>query len=199
MRPRNITLILTLATLALGGCPGQDSDHDGVPDAIDNCPQVANSDQLDTNGNGIGDACESVIVGGGDTGGAAGGADSAGHSSINLNGKWNDNGRLVCLAQSGTSVTGTYLEPYICDHRDGTGQTSQTDFDFSGVLADRALTGEITVCSFGKGNPLGVGLQRAQLMLLVSADGNTLSGTFFNQVDQQNDPVTITRVAAACN
>lgn len=35
-----------------------DRDSDGVPDATDNCPVTANADQLDSNGNGIGDACE---------------------------------------------------------------------------------------------------------------------------------------------
>jgi hypothetical protein len=40
-----------------------DSDTDGVLDGIDNCPLVANPDQLDTNGNGIGDACDPDIDG----------------------------------------------------------------------------------------------------------------------------------------
>jgi hypothetical protein len=35
-----------------------DSDGDGIPDGIDNCPEVSNSDQADANGDGIGDACE---------------------------------------------------------------------------------------------------------------------------------------------
>lgn len=35
-----------------------DGDSDGVPDAMDNCPVTANSDQADANHNGIGDACE---------------------------------------------------------------------------------------------------------------------------------------------
>ncbi len=35
-----------------------DSDGDGVADKNDNCPFTANTDQKDTNGNGIGDVCE---------------------------------------------------------------------------------------------------------------------------------------------
>jgi acetyltransferase-like isoleucine patch superfamily enzyme len=34
-----------------------DSDHDGIPDDTDNCPTVYNPDQLDSNGDGYGDAC----------------------------------------------------------------------------------------------------------------------------------------------
>jgi hypothetical protein len=39
-----------------------DKDGDGVPDATDNCPTVSNADQKDSNGNGIGDACEPPVV-----------------------------------------------------------------------------------------------------------------------------------------
>ncbi len=35
-----------------------DADNDSVPDLKDNCVSVANSDQLDSDGNGRGDACE---------------------------------------------------------------------------------------------------------------------------------------------
>ncbi len=35
-----------------------DRDGDGVPDGVDNCPDVANADQTDTNEDGVGDACE---------------------------------------------------------------------------------------------------------------------------------------------
>jgi len=38
----------------------QDTDGDGIPDSTDNCPYVANPDQADADGNGIGDACELV-------------------------------------------------------------------------------------------------------------------------------------------
>lgn len=37
--------------------PPLDSDGDGIPDVLDNCPDVYNPDQSDGNGDGIGDAC----------------------------------------------------------------------------------------------------------------------------------------------
>jgi hypothetical protein len=49
-----------------------DSDHDGWPDSLDNCPSIANTDQSDADLDGAGDACDS---GGG---GGSGDADSAG-------------------------------------------------------------------------------------------------------------------------
>ena len=38
-----------------------DADCDGVPNELDNCPMVNNPDQLDTNRNGIGNACDKLI------------------------------------------------------------------------------------------------------------------------------------------
>lgn len=38
-----------------------DTDQDGVPNAIDNCPAVANADQLDSDLDGIGDLCDNCI------------------------------------------------------------------------------------------------------------------------------------------
>jgi len=41
---------------------GQDSDRDGFDDAVDNCPLVANPDQLDTDKNLVGDVCEGCVT-----------------------------------------------------------------------------------------------------------------------------------------
>jgi probable HAF family extracellular repeat protein len=38
--------------------PPPDDDHDGVPNATDNCPSVANASQADSDGDHIGDACD---------------------------------------------------------------------------------------------------------------------------------------------
>jgi hypothetical protein len=35
-----------------------DTDGNAIPDAVDNCPNVSNSDQADSDGNSIGDTCQ---------------------------------------------------------------------------------------------------------------------------------------------
>ncbi len=42
----------------LQGVGEDDADGDGVPDELDNCPQITNADQADRDGNSIGDVCD---------------------------------------------------------------------------------------------------------------------------------------------
>ncbi len=42
----------------VNGVTPQDSDGDGIPDGLDNCPFIYNASQADSNNNGVGDACD---------------------------------------------------------------------------------------------------------------------------------------------
>ena len=42
------------------GAPA-DRDEDGIPDALDNCPDLATTDESDADGDGVGDACDCAI------------------------------------------------------------------------------------------------------------------------------------------
>jgi hypothetical protein len=53
-----------LSTFCVSGALYSDLDGDGIADSSDNCPDVANPNQSDSNENGIGDACEPVAEAG---------------------------------------------------------------------------------------------------------------------------------------
>ena len=53
-------LTYTCAPPGSGVRMGIDRDEDNILDGIDNCPALANSDQLDTNLNGIGNGCDPI-------------------------------------------------------------------------------------------------------------------------------------------
>lgn len=55
--------LLNGRTLPIRFFIARDRDHDGVPDRADNCPSVANGDQQDSDGDGVGDACEAALRG----------------------------------------------------------------------------------------------------------------------------------------
>jgi len=46
----------------IGAYEAADTDCDGVPDAVDNRPNDPNPDQQDTDGDGVGDACQVVTL-----------------------------------------------------------------------------------------------------------------------------------------
>ncbi|EKF75029.1 hypothetical protein A11A3_06231 [Alcanivorax hongdengensis A-11-3] len=67
-----VILLAALLGFGLAGCKAEgdslatntpstrnaDQDHDGIPDVTDNCPAIANADQADADGDGIGDVCD---------------------------------------------------------------------------------------------------------------------------------------------
>src|SRR5262249_30901812 len=56
--PSNPDLRMEILVGELDQCAQDDRDCDGVPDAQDNCPRVANADQADGDLDGVGDACD---------------------------------------------------------------------------------------------------------------------------------------------
>jgi hypothetical protein len=61
---KNVRLVF-VALLAMGafqaaGCVSsdEDTDNDGIDDGLDNCPAVANNNQLDVDNDGVGDVCD---------------------------------------------------------------------------------------------------------------------------------------------
>ncbi|MCG3137177.1 MAG: hypothetical protein HJJLKODD_01020 [Phycisphaerae bacterium] len=54
------------------GVAETDTDADGRPDCVDNCDLIANPDQADSDGDGIGDLCDAPPSGGGGGGGGGG-------------------------------------------------------------------------------------------------------------------------------
>lgn len=53
----NSDFVLTCISPGSANTGNMDTDGDGIPDACDNCPATANANQTDANNDGIGDAC----------------------------------------------------------------------------------------------------------------------------------------------
>ena len=62
MSPRTLLAAFLLALVPAVPALAQDADGDGIPDASDNCPLIANATQADCDQNGVGDACQSSVT-----------------------------------------------------------------------------------------------------------------------------------------
>jgi len=61
----NTLLIVSLLLLTACGSDSNDRDRDSISDEIDNCPDIANTDQRDTDGDTLGDLCDDDMDGDG--------------------------------------------------------------------------------------------------------------------------------------
>lgn len=113
-----------------------------------------------------------------------------------LAGKWRDGNNPVVISQHGDSIVAHYVNPYVCDFRDGTGRMASTTLDFDGVIDFDTISGKTSVCSYGRGNPLGVGLKLTTITLTISTDDRTLRGTWYNANTKSKESVTITRTGS---
>ena len=102
--PASSTTFCLIPTGASGdGCAATDpdSDADGIPDLSDNCPEVANADQADADGDGVGDACDAP--------------DSAGTTLEFTSGNAGQHGDDATIAaqlldEDGTAISGAQLD-----------------------------------------------------------------------------------------
>jgi hypothetical protein len=97
----------------------EDADSDRVPDSMDNCPAIANTDQADVDGDGTGDACDGCPE---DSGKVAGGACGCGQPDTDAN----ENGTPDCL------------DPAVPNDSDGDGIDDERDNCIEKANSDQA-------------------------------------------------------------
>jgi hypothetical protein len=85
-----------------------DADGDGIPSALDNCPNTYNPDQADSDGDGVGDVCECCIGQVGDADGVGGDEPTIGDVSAIIDAKFISGNcdALACLAEADVNGSG---------------------------------------------------------------------------------------------
>jgi formylglycine-generating enzyme required for sulfatase activity len=168
----------------------QDSDGDGVPDASDNCPLVANPDQGDCDDDGIGDACESTVnIATGNMGAFGSGVTATGTLSgvaptlwpvtvtVRAIGDLNLPTEVATLTLSGTAITTTLFQSggSDCPSTPDTGTIVLSAKQWNGLVAAApggvmtvGLTGNPLVNAGQCGNPFS----EVRVTLTVAPDCN---------------------------
>ena len=140
----NVSIPVTVTGGGVVTPPAPDADRDGVPDATDNCPNVANADQANADGDSLGDACDLNSYApalGLQAGDASGSEGTPGNPQTS--GSFTDrdgNGSLTITKVSGDGT--------VTDNGDGTFSWSHTTRDdASGTVTVEATDGEHTAAT----------------------------------------------------
>lgn len=110
-----------MTPVSVGAC--FDADADGVHDQLDNCPSVSNLDQIDSDGDGVGDACSAAACGNGvrESGEDCDGVDLGGTTCIDLGYDGGDLACSDCLYDDSACTSGP-----TCPDADGDGHEDAT-------------------------------------------------------------------------
>ncbi len=127
-----------------------DSDGDGVPDVIDNCPNTPNPDQASASGDNVGDACR-CGDGSGSDGGVVGGAPGGDSDMGGVVGGGGGDGGLVPPAGCGDGVVGAGEQ---CDQGPNNSDDPASASTCTTMCKSRASCGTVSGASGAKIDPL---------------------------------------------
>jgi len=121
--------------------------------------------------------------------------------SLNLNGRWKDDGNntLIDITMAGSSITAKYLIPHPCSHPDSNGNKVTLDIDFNGTLdtTSQSIKGSIIICFFD--TDTGVTFSHGPTALrLTKVSATSMSGEY-ETPDRGVQQVSYTRLKGFIN